>query len=788
MFGVELNYVFARGTNECCEPTNWSSSVIVRNYNGIFLGTWNENYYNLNLSILPFVQTNITNLSLTVTSVGSRKESNITTANMTMHYAFDELSPTAQLVEEVGGLNANVYPSAGLAGGYNTRARNFTNSYANSTGHIINYTNNMTIILVYRPTQNTSYSASYGRAFTISSRDDLSAQFSVNGWGDGRLFFKVINSTLDEFDGVVGTLYNTNTYHVVGTVGNNRIKTYLNGVLISNTSFVGTISGGGSKIYFGNDYTLTAGGNGTIDDYREYSNEWNATQVLNDYNILRNNSVNTPTNRSDIKLWLPFDGDAIDYSPYNIQNTSINNPTFTTSGKYNGGVIGNRTNYPRIEYVLQDMQNPTMQQSVRAWVKFDNNSQRSIFMGLGATTENAWYVQMAADGHLGTVLYNATGTLFLLNDTTQRIELGKWYYVRIDSNETMQRLVVNNIVVNQTSFVGGMRVGTGYTFKTIGRNLQTNSGDFVLDDVLYLTHCMSDEEGQNDYLTSIGTRLNSTVNNDTSNYLWDSLLLIPNGSIFSPKNITNISWGYALNRSGISVDNTSNILFNVTASIEQLSNISKGTEIINSTSYNVNITHIAEREYSNGTIKAGIDNSTVLNSLIDDSLVLVSNNLNSSIRYLNREFLITTGHLNLSDNFYYNVSLQYSDAPIVFYIPPTPVSCYSTNGTSNIHVYCSAGSGNITNGMNFTNLNTNTWINGSALNANFEALNSATLYNFRVYAWNSSGTGRLSLSYSSISNTTQTIPGIILYPNPIINITHTNSTTWINWTWEKNNS
>jgi len=87
------------------------------------------------------------------------------------------------------------------------------------------------------------------------------------------------------------------------------------------------------------------------------------------------------------------------------------------------------------------------------------------------------------------------------------------------------------------------------------------------------------------------------------------------------------------------------------------------------------------------------------------------------------------------------------------YIPPEPI-CTTTNGTSWINVSCSAGAGNVTNGMNFTNTNTSAWSNGSAVIWNNTGLSAGTYYVYHVFAWNSSGTGTLSPTYATITNTT----------------------------------
>lgn len=88
------------------------------------------------------------------------------------------------------------------------------------------------------------------------------------------------------------------------------------------------------------------------------------------------------------------------------------------------------------------------------------------------------------------------------------------------------------------------------------------------------------------------------------------------------------------------------------------------------------------------------------------------------------------------------------------FIPPTPINCLSSNGTTWINLSCSSGTGNITNSMNFTNINLSTWNNNSAFYWNNTGLTGGTLYDYRIYAYNSSGTGSLNLTYATISNTT----------------------------------
>lgn len=95
------------------------------------------------------------------------------------------------------------------------------------------------------------------------------------------------------------------------------------------------------------------------------------------------------------------------------------------------------------------------------------------------------------------------------------------------------------------------------------------------------------------------------------------------------------------------------------------------------------------------------------------------------------------------------------------FIPPTPINCMSSNGTTWINLSCSSGTGNITNSMNFTNTNLSTWNNNSVFYWNNTGLTESTLYVYRIYPFNSSGTGSLNLTYATISNTTSSVTEFI---------------------------
>lgn len=92
------------------------------------------------------------------------------------------------------------------------------------------------------------------------------------------------------------------------------------------------------------------------------------------------------------------------------------------------------------------------------------------------------------------------------------------------------------------------------------------------------------------------------------------------------------------------------------------------------------------------------------------------------------------------------------------FVPPEPTGCTSTNGTTWINLSCSAGVGNTTDGMNFTNVNTTAWSNGTAFYWNNTGLTSSTSYTYHIYGFNSSGNGTLSLTYATLTDTTQATP------------------------------
>ncbi len=97
------------------------------------------------------------------------------------------------------------------------------------------------------------------------------------------------------------------------------------------------------------------------------------------------------------------------------------------------------------------------------------------------------------------------------------------------------------------------------------------------------------------------------------------------------------------------------------------------------------------------------------------------------------------------------------------YIPPTPINCISSNGTSWINVSCLLGIGNITNGMNFTN--STIWSNGTSFFWNNTGLAEGTQYTYHIYAFNNSGAGTLNLTYATVINTTQSTPLVNGSPN-----------------------
>ncbi len=105
-------------------------------------------------------------------------------------------------------------------------------------------------------------------------------------------------------------------------------------------------------------------------------------------------------------------------------------------------------------------------------------------------------------------------------------------------------------------------------------------------------------------------------------------------------------------------------------------------------------------------------------------------------------------------------------------IPPTP-SCLSiTIFATQINISCTSGEGNVTTGMNFTNINTNEWFNTSVFYNLFIGLTKGTEYVFRIFSFNSSGNGTLNNSYYEVTATTYENPNITLKWN---NVTNDNS-------------
>ncbi len=88
------------------------------------------------------------------------------------------------------------------------------------------------------------------------------------------------------------------------------------------------------------------------------------------------------------------------------------------------------------------------------------------------------------------------------------------------------------------------------------------------------------------------------------------------------------------------------------------------------------------------------------------------------------------------------------------YIPPKPI-CTSTDGQNWINVSCTAGVGNITDKINFININTSQWSNGTSFFWNNTNLLYGTNYTFHIFAYNNSG--ELNSSYE-IVNKAMTTP------------------------------
>lgn len=112
------------------------------------------------------------------------------------------------------------------------------------------------------------------------------------------------------------------------------------------------------------------------------------------------------------------------------------------------------------------------------------------------------------------------------------------------------------------------------------------------------------------------------------------------------------------------------------------------------------------------------------------------------------------------------------------YFAPTP-SCTSSNGSTWINVTCTAGAGNVTDAMNFTNVNTSVWNNGTATYWNNTGLTVGTEYTYHIYAYNNSE--GLNLTYTTVINTTLTASTYI--PPTPVSASYTNGSTWVNWTW-----
>jgi hypothetical protein len=96
--------------------------------------------------------------------------------------------------------------------------------------------------------------------------------------------------------------------------------------------------------------------------------------------------------------------------------------------------------------------------------------------------------------------------------------------------------------------------------------------------------------------------------------------------------------------------------------------------------------------------------------------------------------------------------------PITEFIPNTVSSCSDSHADTTINISCTPNNNNnITNSLNITRLNDNTWNNGSMFWAQSGLLES-TQYNYRVYSYNSSGNGSLNLTYFEENITTDTTP------------------------------
>ena len=98
----------------------------------------------------------------------------------------------------------------------------------------------------------------------------------------------------------------------------------------------------------------------------------------------------------------------------------------------------------------------------------------------------------------------------------------------------------------------------------------------------------------------------------------------------------------------------------------------------------------------------------------------------------------------------------------LYYIPPTPINCGSTNGTTSIEITCSAGVGNVTDGFYFVNTNNSNVMNQVTGTWNNTGLTQGTLYEYHIYGVNGSN---LSLAYATIQNTTIANATITNYVN-----------------------
>ena len=182
-------------------------------------------------------------------------------------------------------------------------------------------------------------------------------------------------------------------HHIVATYSSvdEELAMYVNGYLYNTTKASGIIEDSGTNLFIGMYEHITSESfNGSIDDVRIYDGALSAGEVLDYYNGVAvevcddgfcegsENCSSCPEDCgdcpsiSDLVLYMPFEGDFMDYSGNELNGNCFNCPTSTLGYDGNGSAYEFNGINDLITIADNDNLNLTSDFSVLVWTKFNN--------------------------------------------------------------------------------------------------------------------------------------------------------------------------------------------------------------------------------------------------------------------------------------------------------------------------------------------------------------------------------------------------------------------------------